>query len=63
MLSSLSLWLPAYTAVMENKNSGAGPAEEFDPVEVCPLGYTTRLDTAKVLMELEMWEQAVQVFN
>ena len=61
MLSSLSLWLPAYSAVIENRNSGSGPAEEFDPVEVCPLGYTTRLDTAKVLIELEMWEQAVQV--
>ena len=34
-----------------------------DPVEVCPLPYTTRLSTVKILMELEMWDEATQVIN
>jgi hypothetical protein len=55
---SLSLWLPSYEAVLENRTSGAG---NFDPVEVCPLLYTTRICTAKMLIELEEWDSAVKV--
>jgi len=54
---SLSLWLPKYTAVLEDLEVAA------DPVEVCPLPYTTRLSTVKILMELEMWDEATQVLN
>jgi len=57
MDKSLSLWLPKYMAVLEDRDSA------LDPVEVCPLLYTTRLATAKILMELEEWEKAVKVLN
>ena len=63
MNQSLSLWLPSYEAVRENKpgsSSGAGAAA-FDPVEVCPLLYTTRINCAKMLIELEEWDSAVKV--
>ena len=32
-------------------------------VEVCPLLYTTRLSTARMLIELEEWEKAVNVLD
>ena len=32
-------------------------------MEVCPLPYTTRLSTVKILMELEMWDEATQVIE
>jgi len=57
---SLSLWLPSFEAVRENKPQTSG-ASNFDPVEVCPLLYTTRICTAKMLIELEEWESAVKV--
>jgi hypothetical protein len=57
---SLSLWLPNYEAVRNNKPEVSGAAN-FDPVEVCPLLYTTRMSTAKMLIELEEWDSAVKV--
>ena len=62
MQQSLSKWLPAYTAVLENRPS-TSVSGDFDPVEVCPLLYTTRIATSKVLIELEEWNSATQVEN
>ena len=42
-------------AVLEDREVAA------DPVEVCPLPYNTRLSTVKILMELELWDDATQV--
>lgn len=60
MSRSLELWLPDYLNVMENKPEAAA---KFDPVEVCPLLYTTRLSTARILMEMEDWDTADQVLD
>ena len=38
-------------------------SQNFDPVEVCPLLYTTRLSTSRMLIELEEWEKSVQVLD
>lgn len=59
---SLDLWLPNYMAVLENRAHEASK-EAFDPVEVCPLLFTTRLVTARMLIELEEWEKANQVLD
>ena len=58
---SLDLWLPTYTAVLENRPHEAGST--FDPVEVCPMLYTTRISTARMLIELEEWDKATQVLD
>ena len=34
---------------------------DFDPVDVCPLLYSTRITTAQMLIELEMFEEATTV--
>lgn len=61
---SLSLWLPSYEAVLENRSSEAASAEGgFDPVEVCPLLYTTRIAASKMLIELEEWDLASKVLD
>ena len=57
MEKSLSLWLPQYMNVLEDRATSA------DPVDVCPLPYTIRLASAKILMELEDWDNAVQVLK
>ena len=57
---SLDLWLPKYLAVLENRAEAAG---SFDPVELCPLIYTTRLSTARMLIELEEWDKAQSVLD
>lgn len=54
---SLEQWMPSYQAVLENKQE----AGQFDPVEVCPLLYTTRISSAKILIELELFDEATQV--
>ncbi|TRY79336.1 hypothetical protein TCAL_06603 [Tigriopus californicus] len=59
MKQSLELWLPAYQGVLENKLE----VVDFDPVEVCSLLYTTRIGTSKMLIEMEMWEEAIQVLE
>lgn len=59
MTSSLNLWLPKYEMLRENKLESG----EFDPVEVCPLLYTTRISTAQMLIELEMWEEGSKVLD
>ena len=64
--TSLSKWLPSYTAVLENRPVAASTSSSkprFDPVEVCPLLYTTRIATAKILIELEEWNSATQVLD
>ena len=33
------------------------------PLQVCPLLYTTRISTAKLLIELEMLDEATQVLE
>ena len=55
------MWLPSYEAVRENKPGTSSGAADFDPVEVCPLLYTTRISCAKMLIELEEWDSAVKV--
>ena len=60
MNKSLDLWLPAYMAVLDNRPQ---EASNFDPIEVCPLLFTTRLSTARMLIELEEWEKATNVLN
>ena len=57
---SLDLWLPDYLAVLDNR---AGAAQKFDPVELCPLHQTTRLSTARMLIELEEWDKAQSVLD
>jgi len=59
MRKSLDLWLPRFSAILENKQE----IEDFDPVETCPLLYVTRTSTAKILIELEMWDEGVQVLE
>ncbi|XP_066959729.1 uncharacterized protein [Macrobrachium rosenbergii] len=59
ILKSLELWLPKYKAVDE----GVAAAGSFDPVEVCPLSYPTRLNTAKILIEVEDHDHAVDVLE
>lgn len=59
MRNSTSLWLPAYLTMLgEGRRSSVD-----DPVEVCPLLYTTRINTAKILIELEEWDTATQVLD
>lgn len=59
ILKSIKLWLPKYKEVDEGKAA----AGTFDPVEVCPLSYTTRLSTARILIEVEDYENAVEVLE
>ena len=47
-------------AVLDNRPQ---EASNFDPIEVCPLLFTTRLSTARMLIELEEWEKATNVLN
>lgn len=51
---SISLWLPKLQAADE----GTSPEEEFDPVEMCPLPYTARVQSGKILIELEEYDEA-----
>merc|ERR1719322_1053284 len=73
---SLSLWLPKFEAVRQNKadtaiaikeeeeeGAAAAEAQAVDPVEVCPLLYTTRISCAKLLIELEMLDEATEVLE
>ena len=61
MNESLAKWLPLYTEALQSRPSSS--KQKFDPVEVCPLLYTTRIATAKILIELEDWDNATKVFK
>ncbi len=62
MKHSLSLWLPSYEAVRNNKPEVDGAdGANFDPVEVSPLLYTTRIAAVKMLIDLEEWDLSIQV--
>lgn len=56
MQRSLGLWLPQHERLLE------GAATE-DPVEVCPLSYSSRVNGAKLLIELEMLDEANTVLD
>lgn len=56
---SLELWLPKYKAVDE----GEAAEGTFDPVEVCPISYPTRLAAARILIEVESHDHAVEVLE
>lgn len=59
MEHSLSLWLPKYQSIRENRLA----SEEVDPVEVCALSYDDRVGTSKLLIELEMYDEASEVLD
>lgn len=56
MQRSLGLWLPQHEQLLE----GTATA---DPVEVCPLSYSCRVNGAKLLIELEMLDEANTVLD
>ncbi|GFO37931.1 upf0661 tpr repeat-containing protein c16d10.01c, partial [Plakobranchus ocellatus] len=49
---SVNMWLPKLQGV----DSGTLAVEEFDPVEVCPIPFTTRVQCGKILTELGEYE-------
>ncbi|XP_005096442.1 probable assembly chaperone of rpl4 [Aplysia californica] len=59
MKKSVSLWLPKLQAV----DTGELPEEEFDPVEVCSVPYTARVQSGKILIEMEEYEEATEVLE
>ncbi|OWF34891.1 probable assembly chaperone of rpl4 [Mizuhopecten yessoensis] len=56
---SVSLWLPKYKAA----DKGEVPDEEFNPLELTPLSYDTRIAAAKILTEVKEYETAVDVLE
>lgn len=56
---SIEIWLPKLKEVDE----GTAAAGSFDPVEVCPLPYPTRLSTARILIEVEDYKHAMEVLE
>ena len=59
MHKSLDIWLPKYKSI----NDGEAEGGSFDPVEVCPLSYESRLNCAKLLIELEDYNSANDVLE
>ncbi|KAH6938623.1 hypothetical protein HPB50_011203 [Hyalomma asiaticum] len=58
MQRSLDLWLPQHERLLLGEDAGNN-----DPVEVCPLSYSSRVNGAKVLIELEMFDEANTVLD
>ncbi|XP_060081597.1 uncharacterized protein LOC132560906 [Ylistrum balloti] len=56
---SVSLWLPKYKAA----DKGEVPDEEFNPLELTPLSFDTRIAAAKILTEVKEYETAVDVLE
>lgn len=54
---NLSLWLPQYKAISEGEAS-SGASENFQPP-----GYDSRINTSKMLIELEMLNEASEVLE
>jgi hypothetical protein len=66
ILESLSLWLPRQRALLENRPPPAdanGGATVGQTADACPLLYTTRVAAAKILIELELWDEASEVLD
>lgn len=59
---SVSLWLPKLQAVDKN-DKGTLPDDEFDPVEVCSMPFTARVQSGKILIELDEYEEATEVLE
>uniref|UniRef100_A0A1E1X514 Uncharacterized protein n=1 Tax=Amblyomma aureolatum TaxID=187763 RepID=A0A1E1X514_9ACAR len=58
MQRSLGLWLPQHERLLLGEEAGAS-----DPVEVCPLSYSSRVSAAKLLIELELLDEANTVLD
>ncbi|CAL4098791.1 unnamed protein product, partial [Meganyctiphanes norvegica] len=56
---SLNLWLPKYKEL----DDGKAEAGSFDPVEVCPLSLSARMSAARILIELESHQEALDVLE
>ncbi|GFR79364.1 TPR repeat-containing protein YDR161W [Elysia marginata] len=56
---SVGMWLPKLQAV----DTGNVADEDFDPVEVCPIPFTTRVQCGKILTELGEYEIATDVLE
>ncbi|KAH7962711.1 hypothetical protein HPB52_017596 [Rhipicephalus sanguineus] len=56
MQRSLDLWLPQHERLLLGEDAGNN-----DPVDVCPLSYSSRVNGVKVLIELEMLDVARKV--
>ncbi|ESP04239.1 hypothetical protein LOTGIDRAFT_237436 [Lottia gigantea] len=53
---SLSLWLPKAKCKEEEL-----PDTEFDPVQIVPLSFESRINTCRILIEVEEYQSAVDV--
>ncbi|XP_042878957.1 probable assembly chaperone of rpl4 [Penaeus japonicus] len=56
---SIDLWLPKYKEIHEGK----AEAGTFDPIDVCPLSYPSRLSAARILIEVQEYDVAVEVLE
>jgi len=56
---SVSIWLPKLQTV--DKNEAA--LEDFDPVEVCSLPFTARVQSGRTLIEVEEYDAATDVLE
>ncbi|KAL8563966.1 hypothetical protein ACOMHN_025297 [Nucella lapillus] len=56
---SVLLWLPQ----LQSAEKGDVVDEEFDPVEVCPLTFATRMQAGKILIEVGEYELAAEVLE
>lgn len=56
MDKSTSLWLPKYQELRENRDSS-------DDILECPLSYDSRISTSKMLIELEMYNEASDILE
>jgi len=56
---SVSLWLPK----LQSLDKGTLAKEDFDPVEVCSLPFTARVQSGKILIELDEYEAATDVLE
>ncbi|XP_071966085.1 uncharacterized protein [Antedon mediterranea] len=56
---SIALWLPKLKEIESSKPVGG----EFDPVEVCPLSYLSRISAVKILIEVEEFDVAEEILQ
>ncbi|KAK7109107.1 uncharacterized protein [Littorina saxatilis] len=56
---SVSLWLPQLQAA----DKGNIDEENFDPIELCPLSFATRMQAGKILIEVGKHELATEVLE
>jgi uncharacterized protein YecA (UPF0149 family) len=64
IIESFNIWMPKYLKLAEESTTGgAGISDLIDMSQACILTYDSRINTSRILTEVQEYDKAIQVLE